>query len=222
MRLVILDLDGVIVKIKSSWEYMHSYFGSSQNEVYNMYSRLYSSGRVSYLEWMKADIEHLLRSVRRPIYRRDLDDAFSRVEFYEHSFEIMDLVRRRGAGAAIVSGGVNLMAWRAARELGIRHVLSNILVFDEDERLQPGGIPQVEPLKKGYVVRRLLRSLGIEPGRAMFIGDSHWDYPAFYEVGSPVLFKDSGGDDLGQLDPRVYIARDPGDLVKAVSKFLSQ
>lgn len=222
MRLVILDLDGVIVKIKNSWGYMHSYFGSSQDEIYHRYFTLYSSGRISYLEWMKADIEHLLNKVGRPIYRKDLDDAFSKVEIYDHSLEIMDLVRRRGAGVAIVSSGVNILAQRAARELGIRYALSNILVFDEDGRLQPGGIPQVEPMKKGYVVRKLLRSLGIEPEKAIYIGDSHWDYPAFREVGSPILYGDiDETEDLMRLDSRVYIARDPRDLVRAVSAFLS-
>ncbi|MDT7894905.1 MAG: phosphoserine phosphatase, partial [Desulfurococcales archaeon] len=60
-KLLFLDLDGALVKIKSSWGYMHSYFGSSQDGIFERYFNLYSEGKISYQEWMKADIEHLLR-----------------------------------------------------------------------------------------------------------------------------------------------------------------
>ncbi len=79
-KLLFLDLDGALVKIKSSWGYMHSYFGSSQDGIFERYFNLYSEGKISYQEWMKADIEHLLRRVGRPIYRMELEEAFSKVE----------------------------------------------------------------------------------------------------------------------------------------------
>ncbi len=217
-RLLLLDLDGVLVKIKSSWGYMHRYFGSSQEEVFNKYFRLYSSGRIGYQEWMKADIEHLLRSVGRPIYRRDLEDAFSKVEIYDHSFELLEIARRRGAFVAIISGGVNILASMVARRLGIRHEYSNILIFDERETLIPGGIPRVEPLKKDYVVRRILRITGLEADDAIYIGDSFWDYAAFRAVGIPILYDEKGEEDqeISRKIEKIRIARSPEELIRIV------
>jgi len=227
-RLVILDLDGVLVRIKSSWGYMHSYFGSSQEGVFEKYYRLYRDGRVSYLEWMKADIEHLLRRAGRPIYRRDLEEAFSKVEVYSHSYEIAGLASRARAGLAIVSSGINLLASMVARELGVRYVYSNILLFDEDDALVPGGIPVVEPLKKGRVVRRVMRLAGVDPGDAIYVGDSIWDLSAFAEVGTPILYSEAHDEELlgeakelGVSLDRLTIARDSEELLRILRKALS-
>lgn len=217
-RLLLLDMDGVLVKIKSSWGYMHRYFGSSQEDVFNRYFRLYASGRIGYQEWMKADIEHLLRSVGRPIYRGDLEEAFSKVEIYDHSYELIEIAKRRRAFVAIISGGVNILASMIARRLGIRHEYSNILIFDERDALIPGGIPRVEPLKKDYVVRRILRATGQEPGDAIYIGDSYWDYPAFRAVGIPILYDEKGEEDQGISGKieKLRIARSPEELIRIV------
>jgi phosphoserine phosphatase len=220
-KLILLDLDGVLVKIKSSWEYMHRYFGSSQDGIFERYFNLYREGRISYQEWMKADIEHLLRRAGRPIYRRDLEEAFSKVEIYGHSSEIADLAVRSMAQIAIVSGGINILASLVARRLGIRYVYSNILVFDEEDTLIPGGIPVVEPMKKGYVVRKIARIMGIDQRNSIYIGDSIWDFPAFQEVGTPILYNEQGDEEIfkearkhGLPLDRIAIARDSDELLK--------
>jgi HAD superfamily PSPase-like hydrolase len=208
---------------------MHRYFGSSQDGIFERYFNLYSEGKISYQEWMKADIEHLLRRVGRPIYRKELEEAFSKVEIYEHSYEIKDLAIEGGAHIAIVSSGVNILASRVARELSIRNAYSNILIFDEEEAIIPGGIPVVEPLKKDRVVRRIMRILGVDQKDTIYVGDSIWDLTAFKEVNIPILFLDNEQRDedllreaskYGVSRDKLAIARDPEELLRILSRVI--
>lgn len=226
--LLALDLDGVIAKVRSSWEYMHRYFGSSQKEVYRTYSRLYMQGRISYQEWMKADIEHLLRASGSEIRRQDLVDAFSRVEIYEHAEEVVRIARKAGAKVAIVSSGVEVLARLVAKRLGVRICLSNILIFDEEERLIPGGLPLVEPLRKDRVLRRISSALGTSLRDTIFVGDSVWDLSALSASGAPVLLSHSREEEASILrewaageDPgRILVARSGSELLEVLREIL--
>lgn len=224
-RVIIFDLDGVITKIKNSWEYLHTYFAPGSDRSFSRaLADRYLRGEISYARWMAYDIEVLLRNTGRSIHRDEVYEAFSRVEIYREIIDVMRISREAGVrNYAIVSGGVSVLARIAGDRLGIRDVYANHLVFDPKGFLVPAGIPVVEPLGKGRVVRELVLSrIGIDEEEAVFIGDSIWDLSALSIVGYPVvigcrecLYRE------GLADKALYVS-DHRELVRALKIMLSR
>jgi len=63
--------------------------------------------------------------------------------------------------------------------------------------------------------------MGIDQRNTIYIGDSIWDFPAFQEVGTPILYNEQGDEEIFRearkhslpLD-RIAIARDSDELLK--------
>lgn len=189
-KLVAFDLDGVLVQEKSSWGYLHRVFGTHELVDKSNYARLFESGSITYSEWMRLDLETIIRA-RGSVSCREVAEAFERVRITDGALEVVDYLRRRGVKMAIVSAGIESLAVRVARALGIDEVYANGLLCDEDGRLLPQGIEVVNPLKKGEVIARIARRHSVSLTETMYVGDSEWDCSAFEVVGIPVVLSSS-------------------------------
>jgi len=191
-RIIIFDMDGVITKIKNSWRYLHQYFNSRLDESYDNFSKKllekYLKKEISYTRWITCDIEYLLRNSKRKIHRKDIYDAYSKVEIYDEIKSVIKISLENNVKIfSIVSGGVSILARIVAEKLSISEIYANHLLFDEKGYLIPAGLPIVEPLGKDEVIKKLLNKLGIDENETIFIGDSIWDIPAFNIVGYPII-----------------------------------
>ncbi|MEL9929408.1 MAG: HAD-IB family phosphatase [Sulfolobales archaeon] len=187
-RIIIFDMDGVVTKIRNSWEYLREYFtpGSDRSHT-SILLRKYLEGEISYSRWIAEEIRILISRAKRRIHKEDVVEAYRRVGIYSEIRDLMRIARENNVeNFAIVSGGVSILARRAGEILGIREVYANHLVFDERGYLIPGGIPLVEPLGKDRVIKRILSRLGLDESESIFIGDSIWDLPGFRVVGYPI------------------------------------
>lgn len=186
VRIVLFDMDGVLANIHSSWEYLHSYFGVLDEARKVM--KEYEEGRFDYIEWMRRDTSLWLKK-KEKIHIKELVKAFDRVELNPEIRLVGPELHKRGIIIGIVSGGIDLLARRVARELGADVWIANRLVFDKRGYLKPGGIPLVG-VDKTRAVRRILSEYGIPGENAMFVGDSRWDASAMRIVGYPVAYGD--------------------------------
>lgn len=186
--MIIFDMDGVITRIKNSWEYLHEYFTPGFDRSYSkILLKRYLKGEISYPRWIAEEIKMLIERRGRGIRKEEIYEAYSKVEIYEEIIELINIARRSSLNNfAIVSGGVSILARRVGEILGIREVYANHLIFDQRRYLVPGGIPLVEPLSKDRVIGNILSKLGIDNRETIFIGDSIWDLPGFRVVGYPI------------------------------------
>ena len=53
IKIIVFDMDGVLVNIKSSWTIIHNEFNVDERETFRRYLR----GEFDYLEFMRKDIE---------------------------------------------------------------------------------------------------------------------------------------------------------------------
>ncbi len=189
VRLVVFDVDGVLVPIHSSWGYLHEYYGSAEEAKRNM--ELYKKGLINYYEWMRLDVEAWIRAAGRPITRSELEEVLGKVPVFPEARRAVEELHSMGVMTALLSGGIDVLVERVARELGVERWEANRLVFDEEGFLVPGGIPIVEALGKDRVLRRMVSDLGVALEETMFVGDSHWDLPAFRVAGCSVLVGDA-------------------------------
>ena len=183
--IVFFDVDGVLVSIKSSWNHLHRYFGvyESAKEAIRMFER----GDITYYEWMVIDTSLWMKSKKR-ITRKDLEMAFRSVVVDSRFKDVIMRLKSEGKKIVLVSGGIDVLVERVAKEVGAHECYCNRLIFDKDGYLVPGGFPIVPSGSKDIIVKKVLEKHGVPRERSAFVGDSEWDKEAFREVGLPILY----------------------------------
>lgn len=217
---VVFDLDGVLVPIKSSWEYLHSYFGI-QDDVYRMVNvELFYKGIITYDEWMRRDLK--LLTSKGCIERDEVLKAFNALTLNDGAEELCSYLHNLGVKTAIVSGGIDMLAELVGSKLGITTIYANKLLFDNNGCLLPYGIEVVNPLRKDEVIYKLTALFGIPSKHFMYVGDTDWDVSAFKVVGYPVIFNCSSCSKLlNELKiSHYYEINNLRELVNIISKLI--
>ena len=202
IHLVIFDMDGVLVKIKSSWDYLHAHFNVRDRA--SRYLRLYQEGKIDFLEWMRLDTELWIKASGGRLHRSELVEILDRVPLDDDIDYVVRSLRRMGKRIALVSSGIDLLARRVARAIGAEAWAANMLSFDRHGYLIPGGIPIVG-VDKSRSVKRIIYELGGMPERTAYVGDSMWDSTAMQVVGYPILVGE--GDEVVRRYARYRIKR---------------
>ena len=188
VRMVIFDMDGVLVPIHSSWQYLHEHFrvADKAREIMKRYER----GEIDYIEWMRLDTGLWVEATHGEATVWELQQILGQVPVRPEAVEAARWLRRHGIIYGIISGGIDLLAKRVAHEIGADFFLANQLSYDKRGRLVPGGKPVVG-VKKHLAVKRVAGEYGVPLENVMFVGDSRWDKEAMSIVGYPVLYGDS-------------------------------
>jgi len=187
IRVAAFDMDGVLTKWRSSWRALHEYFGSLSLVNESNDAERFLRGEITYEEWMRRDLEAIIKVLGRPPTKEEIVRVFSRYELVEGAKDLINFLKKRRIYTTIISGGIDLLAEIVGRELSIDAVFANKLVFDERGLLIPKGIEIVNPLKKGELLNRLSRQLGVPLSEFMYVGDTEWDFEALNTVGYPIF-----------------------------------
>lgn len=183
LRLVAFDMDGTLIDTVSSWAEVHRHFGESNPEAL----RLFLEDRIDDAEFIRRDIEIWWRHAPR-LSGADVERILSGVPLMPGARPLFEELHRRGVVTAIISGGIDLLADRIARELRIPHVFANGLELDPEGRLTGRGIIRVPIKRKGEVLRRLQRELGLPPSACAAVGNSDIDVALFRECRRGIAF----------------------------------
>jgi phosphoserine phosphatase len=178
-KIVIFDLDGVLVPIHSSWQYVHRALHVDNEENH----RKYIQGQISYKEFMRSDI-----ALWKNIHLHDLETILQDVSLANGAKETLQILHRRGVKTAIVSSGISILAQRIGAELGITHVHANDLATDKEGRLTGEAEAAVAPDGKQDIATRILQEEGIAPEQAAVVGDNIFDIPATDQVGLTIAY----------------------------------
>jgi len=179
IKVVVFDMDGVLVDIESSWDFVHKAFGIDGRENFERYLR----GEFDYREFMRKDIG-LWGRVHVDQIRKILDQ----VPFMKGSKVTIEILRNSGYKTAIISSGLSVLAEKLQRKLGLDYVFANDLLIDNEGFLTGEGNPVVGLWNKEKVLQRLLKILKMEPEQCAFMGDSIFDIPLFDTVGFSIAF----------------------------------
>ncbi len=169
--LIFFDMDGVLSKEKSSWNYLHTRLGVSNENNYN----LFRTGKIDYREFMRRDINLWLQS-RGEITVDAIKQILDEIELFPGAVEATKTLHREGFHLVIVSGGLMWLAEKIGRETGIDEIYANII-------LSLGGIvlpdcrALVNPKRKDIVVNNVLNKYS--PEYSISIGDSPDDQKMF-------------------------------------------
>ncbi len=181
---VAFDLDGTLTSGEASWWLLHRRFGTTEEG--EEANRLYSEGRMSYREFMVRD----LACWPRPLSRQTLREALAGCALRPEAARVVDEIKRRGATPAIITAAPGLLADDVAERLGIEHVLSNGLGFDEAGYFDGSVYPNVDPLSKHVALESMAARLKVPLGRILAVGDSSYDLTFLKSAGRGLLIGD--------------------------------
>lgn len=174
IRLVAFDLDGTLVDAPSSWGWVHRHFGESNDESL----RMFLDGKIDDAEFIQRDIR-LWWKHRPDITVDDVEAILADVPLMPGARALFDGLHDRGILSAIVSGGIDLLARRVGRELGVPYVLANGFAVDVDGRLTGTGHIRVPIKDKETVLAQVQRQLGVDPKDTAAVGNSEIDVGMF-------------------------------------------
>lgn len=168
-KLVAFDMDGTLVKEESCWWLIHRCFGTEKQARENL--ETWARGEIDYPEFMRRDIR-----LWQPVpHISQIERLLSGIELAPNAPEVITGIHRMGGEVVIITGGLDLLANRVARELGIEHVLANGLEVDERGYLTGEGIFVVDPLRKHEALEKLTKLMGLSLNQCVAVGDSKWD-----------------------------------------------
>lgn len=210
-RLVVLDLDGVLVRQPSAWGTLHEAFGTVSAA--QRHFKEFESGEIDYREFMRRDISlwgrRSLEEISRVLLQYDLD---------REAESVIGEWRREGRQVAIVSAGIDILVGEVARRLGIEHFVANGLETDQDGMLTGHGILRVDLARKDKALRQLAMGLGCSLDETVSVGDSPFDLPILRASGLGIGYGDRSR--VGLPSDLVDAWADTfGDVLRIVRKF---
>jgi phosphoserine phosphatase len=181
--IVAFDLDGVIVSERSSWEWVHSYFGVTNEKALQEFIER----RIDDQEFMRRDIE-MWMNIRPGVTLEDIDQILRGASITEGASETFKKLREIGLKSCVISGGIDLLANRIGEMFDIDKVLANGLTADERGTLLGEGILRVELWNKASALESVLEEFGVEPERCVAVGNSWVDVTMFEVTGYSIAF----------------------------------
>jgi phosphoserine phosphatase len=186
LEMVIFDMDGVLTDIISSWKYIHDFFKTSNQRSVDKYLK----GKIDDMEFIKRDVSLWIENGKL-ITQDRLNQILSDVPLMKGADECIKIINQNNIKTAIVSAGLDLLANKTAKVLGIDYVKSNGIKTDEDGRLTGEGILNVRLMYKDLAVKSLLSDLKIPLERVASVGNSCFDIPMLEITGLSVAFNPS-------------------------------
>ncbi|MFH1101658.1 MAG: HAD-IB family phosphatase [Methanobacteriota archaeon] len=182
-KLVFFDMDGVLTNILSSWKHIHDYFGTSNERSV----KAYLEGHIDDLEFIKRDVS-LWKKNGKYIKIDSINDILTSIPLMEGAKECIAFLRDHHIKTAIVSAGLDILAERVAKELGIDYVFANGVKTDPEGRLTGEGVLQVQLMHKEKNVKHLADKLNIPLNHCIAVGNSCFDIPMFETCGTGIAF----------------------------------
>ncbi len=180
VRLVIFDMDGVLVDVESSWGWIHAHYGIDNWRTV----QAYLGNEIDDNEFMNRDIA-LWKE--KGMGEQELYEILANVPLMPGARECLSVLRHHGVPTAIVSAGLDVLAERIAQELGIDYVIANGIEIQAG-RLTGRGILRVSPRAKDGPIKTLCHELQIPPERVVSIGNSYFDIRMFHVTGKGIAF----------------------------------
>ena len=213
LRLVAFDMDGTLVDVGSSWAAVHAHFGEKNPEGL----RRFLANEIDDAEFIRSDIE-IWRRHAPELTVQELEGILENVPLMPGAAELFDGLRGRGVRTAIVSGGIDLLARRVARELRIDLALANGFRVTGSGQLTGDGIVRVPIHGKEHVLERLQAQLEVAPKETAAVGNSEIDVGLFRRSRLGVAFLPED-DAVRRHADRIVAERDLGRVLDALNDF---
>ena len=181
LKLAVFDLDGTLIRPRSSWRYLHEKLGTWEMAKPN--AELFYDKKISWEEWANRDAK-----LWKGTSTDEVERVVKKCPITRGARETVRRLRERDFAMAIISGGLSFFAERIGNELKIPNVFANKL--DSEDGILTGEVVNlVTQTNKCEVLSLLLEKLGLSLRQTVAIGDDFTMIPVFKIVGLSIAFK---------------------------------
>ncbi len=181
IKVAFFDCDGTLTKVKSSWEYLHRRLNIWDNNA-DHYQTLFREGKIDYYEFCRRDA-----LLWKGLLVSRVVDMLQGIAYHNGSFEVIRALKKRGVYTVILSTGLSFLVEKVKTDLGMDMALSNELLSEGDSLTGEIKI-NIEFNKKGGVVEKILKEVGVDRAESCAIGDGEGDAAMFESVGLAIGF----------------------------------
>jgi len=211
IRLVAFDMDGTLVDVESSWHAVHAHFGETNEAALEDFVH----DRIDDEEFLRRDLA-LWKKHRPELTVDELEEILRDVPLMPGARDLLDELHRRAVKTAIISGGIDVLARRIGRELGIDCVLANGFRTDATGRITGDGIIRVPIKRKDLVLEQVQSLLHVPSEETAAVGNSDIDVRMFERARIGVAFLPVDG----RIRSRATIVVTERDLLKVLPPLL--
>ncbi|WP_309492993.1 HAD family phosphatase [Candidatus Hecatella orcuttiae] len=184
-KAVVFDMDGTLIK-EQCWEILHRHFHVDWEKTQKFIEE-YAQGRLSFEELVKREIKLWEKDGKLP-YIREIDETLKTYTLTKNAKKTTTQLRQAGLTLALVSYGLDILAYRVGRDLKIDRIYANTLEVDAEGRITGNQFNRVELGGKNKIVRELALELGMPLSKFVVVGDTKYDLSMFEGAGLKIAF----------------------------------
>lgn len=180
LRMVVFDVDGTLLKVRSSWQHLHEALGTWDKG--KEHAEHFSQGSINYEEWAGLDA-FLWRGQPLEKVKRIIGD----MPYTKGAKEVITTLRKGGFRVVLLSAGFSLITERIEREIGVDYALANDIVVENG--VLTGDIKVNVPLDgKLGALQRIAGLFGVKLEECAAVGDDESLVPVLEHVGLGIAF----------------------------------
>jgi len=177
IKLVVFDMDGTIIEPRSSWAMIHDYFGTDNTEMLQMYI----DHKISDMEFVKADIKLWNSKSDVPVNEEYINSILDKAKPRKGAEELIKSLHEANIKTIILSGGIQYLADKWAKEWNMDDALANDLIDDKSGNLT--AIIKSSGHNKGPVMEKMIEKYNFNKNEIAAVGDTVVDIPTFERAG---------------------------------------
>jgi len=205
MKLIVFDMDGVLIKERSSWKIIHREFKIDNSDI----MKELKEGKISQEEFLNLEVKKMRE---KGVTKEDIMNVIEKVEYAKGLKECIHFSRKWYT--AIISGGLKYIADKIA-SYGIDIVYANEIEFRKN--IPWKGILNVPFFNKDTVLKKVIEDTGAE--YITVIGDSKYDAKMFELADLSIAFNPNDNTVIEMAD-EVISGNNLNDLIKILKKHL--
>mgnify|MGYP005731207469 FL=1 len=159
-------MDGTIIEPKSSWAMIHDHFGTDNTEMLQMYI----DHKISDKEFVKADIKLWNSKSDVPVNEEYINSILDKAEPRKGAEELITSLHEANIKTVILSGGIQYLADKWAKEWNMDDALANDLIDDKNGNLT--AIIKSSGHNKGPVMEKMIEKYNFKKNEIAAVGDT--------------------------------------------------
>lgn len=183
LKLVAFDLDGTLIRPRSSWKYLHQKLGTWKMAKLN--AELFYDEKITWEEWANLDAR-----LWKGVSTHEVERIAEECPITRGAKETVRKLSEQDFTLAIISGGLFFFAKTVGQELKIPYVFANKL-RSKGGILTGKVVNSVTQTNKCRLLSQLLGRLGLSLRQTVAIGDDFTMIPVFKVVGLSIAFNPS-------------------------------
>ena len=170
-------MDGTIIEPRSSWAMIHDYFGTDNTEMLQMYI----DHKISDMEFVKADIKLWNSKSDVPVNEKYINSILDKAKPRKGAEELITSLHEANIKTVILSGGIQYLADKWAKEWNMAGAFANDLIDDADGNLTANI--NASGHNKGPLMEKIIKDFDLTGNEVAAVGDTMVDLPMFEIAG---------------------------------------